>query len=340
MKQLLLALLLFAISTSFAQCPEGEVLLRSQADIEQFRNNFPGCTRLQSGLTISGNDITSLRFLNNITSVQQAITIINNPNLRSLSGLENITEFIYTPPLPPAPPQSGCISILNNPLLEHFNEFSNIVPVTNNGFISLKLEVKDNQSLLNLEGFTGISEAISFIDVTNNVRLTSLNGLENISFTISMRLEDNPVLNDISAIVNTTIGNSGVRIVGNTSLSECAVQSICNAITDNRGNVTIENNNKGCITIDEVDMRCVSLGITDVVNSSAFEVYPNPTENMLQLTANANQDFIQIHLYSLLGKTLFTTTNPLIDLSSYPKGIYLLVIETATGISLKRIIKN
>ena len=233
MKHLLLSAFLLVSILGYGQCPQGEVLLRSQVDVDQFRTQFPDCTDITSGLTISGNDIRDLTPLSHITKVQQALTIINNPNLVSLEGLENITVFSYTMPPPPAPPQTSNISIINNTLLENFDELANIVPVTANGFIALTLEVKDNQSLVNLSGFQGVNEAIAFVDITNNERLTNLSGIQNISFTLGMRLEENTALDDISAIANTTIGNSGISIQNNANLEQCAVESICNAIANN-----------------------------------------------------------------------------------------------------------
>lgn len=66
----------------------------SQAAIDNFATNYPGCTRV-SRITISGSDITNLDGLSGIRSLAYGgINFINCPLLNDIKGLSNITGSI------------------------------------------------------------------------------------------------------------------------------------------------------------------------------------------------------------------------------------------------------
>src|SRR5690606_29922257 len=49
------------------QCPTGDVILYSQADVNNFATNYPNCTEITGYLSIGGSDITDLSPLSNLT---------------------------------------------------------------------------------------------------------------------------------------------------------------------------------------------------------------------------------------------------------------------------------
>lgn len=58
-----------------------------------------------------------------------------------------------------------------------------------------------------------------------------------------------------------------------------------------------------------------------------ISVYPNPTNNILNLTIDTNA---KVEIYNLLGKVIaiknINVGNSKIDLSNYPSGMYLLKV--------------
>jgi uncharacterized repeat protein (TIGR01451 family) len=83
-----------------------------------------------------------------------------------------------------------------------------------------------------------------------------------------------------------------------------------------------------------------SLGIEELGNSSV--IYPNPTSN--NFTIKANERIEQIRIYDMLGKEWKnlrpTSSNPTVDISALPEGIYLVNMSTEKGTFTERLIKQ
>src|SRR5690606_10672792 len=87
-------------SVVWAQCPPGNIIFTTQAQVDAFAVDFPNCTEIGGSLDISGSDITDLSPLQNLTQIGGSLTIDHNDQLKSLDGLENIQNvgfhlFIY-----------------------------------------------------------------------------------------------------------------------------------------------------------------------------------------------------------------------------------------------------
>ena len=90
-----------------------------------------------------------------------------------------------------------------------------------------------------------------------------------------------------------------------------------------------------CESTDEA----VPIIVTDVTENtdSSFQVYPNPTNGLLNVSGNG---MMHITVSNLLGQTLCETTaegNATLDLSRYVSGMYLLRIETDNITSMRKI---
>ncbi|MBE2209274.1 MAG: hypothetical protein IAE84_16935, partial [Saprospiraceae bacterium] len=72
-------------------CP-GDLVFSSQAEIDAFSANYPGCTQITGNITISGADITNLFGLAAIESITGTLLIENNPTLNALNGLNALTS--------------------------------------------------------------------------------------------------------------------------------------------------------------------------------------------------------------------------------------------------------
>jgi hypothetical protein len=88
---------------------------------------------------------------------------------------------------------------------------------------------------------------------------------------------------------------------------------------------------------------CGILGTNEMSSTQEFSVFPNPTQSNFSII-NSAQKPLTIVLISSDGKqlnTLFSQENiVLVDLSSHPKGLYLLGINDGSKTEFKRIIKE
>ncbi len=93
------------------------------------------------------------------------------------------------------------------------------------------------------------------------------------------------------------------------------------------------------------DSQAMPFTITDVsidnVTAKAFEIYPNPVQNVLYFK-NFNK-IEKIEIYNTIGKVIFTNNGNRshIDISNFEKGIYFIKINTKEkNIFIEKIIKN
>lgn len=80
----------------------------------------------------------------------------------------------------------------------------------------------------------------------------------------------------------------------------------------------------------------VPLGINDNQANDGMWIYPNPTVDYINIAG----EFTTASVINLTGKVIIITTESKIDISSLPKGIYLLNISTDNGIVSRKIMKQ
>ena len=266
MKQLLLFLLVFPI-IGYSQCPpDGE--FNSQAEIDAFATDYPDCTMLSTSLIISGDDITDLSGLGQITACTglgiggnlvlqntdglnpnlvlsfvegtgNGFGISNNAALIEITGLENlVNQADY----------ESDFRISDNPMLTSIagvpNSFNaqDFMYITNNDALTsligienygggTLLSISDNDALTDLTGIGGNGAEI--VIIRNNDALQSLDGSELIGFDDYLYIEDNQNLTDISAIYAGSYVDDRLIIRNNPNLAACSVTRVCFYIYDN-----------------------------------------------------------------------------------------------------------
>lgn len=72
----------------------------------------------------------------------------------------------------------------------------------------------------------------------------------------------------------------------------------------------------------------------DVTESNTFVVYPNPGTGKFTILG---EGITKVEVKDLAGKTVFTGSTPLVDLSAQPKGVYLITIKTASETVVEKI---
>jgi len=85
----------------------------------------------------------------------------------------------------------------------------------------------------------------------------------------------------------------------------------------------------------------------DVVsNELSFELYPNPADNQLSITANSKgKGAVQLEVYNTMGqmvltKLMGTGAQYQIDIAQLEAGVYVAVIRNEGGSSQKQFVKN
>src|SRR5690606_22525758 len=81
-----------------------------------------------------------------------------------------------------------------------------------------------------------------------------------------------------------------------------------------------------------------TMGVTDP-NRIEISIHPNPTKNFVNISSNKQLD--EISLYSLEGKLLEKHANiQKLDLSKYPKGVYIVTVQSGKLQKTQKVIKN
>jgi len=190
-------------------CPSNLITLSSQAEVDTYNVNYPGCAQPSNGLQISGADITDLTPLSGITSVTGGITISGNPMLSNLDGLENLQDIINGPfhildnavltEITALSGLSGTLSgesiiIQDNPVLSSLNGLHNIVVPGDDDLI-----IWNNDALVDLSGLESL-EIVDDLLIIDNDALDDLNGLSNFELTGSFWVRDNDALTSLDGL--------------------------------------------------------------------------------------------------------------------------------------------
>ena len=158
-----LALMLVQGAAYSQSClPEG-ITFTTQNQIDSFQVNYPGCTEILGGMTISGSDITNLQGLDVLTTIFNGFVIENNPVLTSLTGLNNITHAW------------GSLTI------EHNDALTSLAGLEGLTRIEITLTIGFNTALSSLDGLENLASTSGGIFVYYNDVLTSLSGLQGLT---------------------------------------------------------------------------------------------------------------------------------------------------------------
>ena len=85
-----------------------------------------------------------------------------------------------------------------------------------------------------------------------------------------------------------------------------------------------------------------NLSVLEANYNKTIRLYPNPVKDNLTIESptNANQ---KLEIINLLGQTMYTYyiySKATIDVSSFPKGVYLIKINTPNGVVVKKFVKE
>jgi hypothetical protein len=240
--------------------------------------------------------------LNGIKHVSGFSEISSNPQLKDLSGLDNLMSVNH-------------FRIYNNTALESLDGLDNLHQCRG------MFEVLRNPLLNDLTALKTLDTIGIRLDIVENNALSNLSGLDNIQLT-----HESPML----------------MVEGNPLLSECSVWGICSYLRSHPDETSIMNNKTGCNTLPEVLTGCDSLGLDENNMTPPFSVFPNPCGKQLCIKlAEASVPGL-LQLMDVNGRTLLTSTidNPItcMDISGYPRAFYLLRFSNEKQVVFSRII--
>jgi hypothetical protein len=275
------------------------LLFTNQEEIDNFPSNCSTCNIINGNVLIEGSDITNL---DSLLSIEQIIGYLNiggtngNPNLISISGLENLS-FVGEE-----------LVINNNSSLTTLNgiaESENAMQLSDLESVGGNFEITNNNALLNLIGLEELTSVEGSMIISDNDELLSLTGIEDI---------------DHSGITSITITN-------NPALSMCSVLSVCNYLDEASAMVDIFNNAEGCDSEAEVEINCIGVSITENELNKLIKIYPNPAHNELYITGLERKTLVNI--YTQLGVLVLATQieEGIIDISGLNQGIYIIELK-------------
>jgi hypothetical protein len=257
MKKLLLFIFIISFFqfTSFSQycLPEG-IIFTSQAQIDSFQVNYPGCTAVEGFVKITGADISDLNGLSMLDSVFGDLTIGDywkgvNPNLITLEGLENLAfigedlvlhnndnlvsmealsgltgigksiKILCNDDLMSLTGLEGIDSLFGVIDLQNNNELSDLTGLDSLKYLKGGLFLFTNDGLTDLEGLSNLTVVDGNVDIDNHSSLTSLMGMENLSSVKSLVIHSNDELTSLSGLESLDTISNGLNIVNNLMLS-------------------------------------------------------------------------------------------------------------------------
>jgi len=212
--------------------PDG-ISFSTQAEIDSFPANYPGCTEIGGDLRIEGADISNLDSLYPITSIEQELFINRCDILSDISGIGNLQNVID-------------ITIYGNPILTNLNGLDGIVAISgslsiygndnisdisalrNISEIGVSLRISDTKGIQNLNDIENIKKIGGALSIHDNIDLINLSGIENIDSLSSILIEGNPSLKNIDALSNLKYLDVDAYIYYNDSLVNIHLNDLVN----------------------------------------------------------------------------------------------------------------
>jgi hypothetical protein len=287
--------------------PYGNYYFYSQAEVDDFQSNFPGCTELEGNVHISGSDITNLNGLSVVTSIGGWLWIEGYYPLYNLSGLDNLTSI------------GGDLFIYNTALI-FLTGLENVTSIGGGLYIGDEY-VGGNPDLNNFSGLNNLTSIGGDLYIGWNGGLTSLTGLDNI---------------DAGSISNLTIKY-------NVSLSTCDVQSICDYLASPNGGINIGVNGPGCNSPVEVEEHCLTV-IYEQRIGKELTIIPNPSKDKITISSSAITGPTQLSIFNVSGEKVMErqlTDNEIqLDISTLPQGVYFVRLQNEKIVEVGKLVKE
>lgn len=220
--------------------------------------------------------LTSIDGMTNLEIVIEYLRICNNPSLISLIGLSSLQEIggglflednqeIQTlNGLHNVESIGGPLSVLNNFSLITLNDLGSISSIDGN------LNLDNNDGLTTLDGLDNLNSVGGSLFILNHDALISIEALENVaSVNGEISLLGNTVLQSLNGLDNIDpLSISELTIMHSNMLSECAVTSVCEYLSNMENPFSIGFNAQGCDFVGEILDDCICPDGTQMVTNT------------------------------------------------------------------------
>jgi hypothetical protein len=265
---LIIILFIVEASTRAQSClPEG-IEFTTQAQIDSFQVNYPGCSEIEGNVTIQADEIVNLNGLSVVTSISGDLIIEpynwSNNLLNSLNGLESLTsvggslEIMATTNLYSLSGLNNLYSIGDKFSLKFTEGIQNMNGLESLETIGGTFDIYGNHDLTNLTGLQCLNDIEGGLIISFNEFLEDISGLENVnSIGGYLEISHNGWLVSLTGLENIAAASIGqLAISHNSELSDCDIQSICEYLAAPNGVVNIYRNSSGCNNPSEIAAAC------------------------------------------------------------------------------------
>lgn len=192
--------LLYAVFSLSGQCPSGDIVFTTQAQVNQFNSLYPNCHRIKGSISIDYSNIIFLDSLYKIDTIDFGLAIRQNSALRSLEGLQNL-KFIQD------------LTISENPLITNLKGLRSLKNANNS------LGIYGMTALIDMTGVETL-EYVRQLLISSCDKLTSLKGLSGLKSTYSFNIENNKALKTLNGVNTATTFGDHFEILYNPELQE------------------------------------------------------------------------------------------------------------------------
>jgi len=213
--------------------------------------------------------------------------------------------------------------------------------------IAGNVTIKGGNSINNLNGLSVLTSVGGNFTISWNYLMTGLTGLNNLkSIGGDLNIFGNTFLTSLTALDSIDAGPIvNLRVVGNDTLSTCAIKSICDYLASPNGTIEIHTNAASCNSPEEVDSACVYLLYRETYPEPAEVIYPNPASTTITISTPTTPDknsFLTI--FSIDGQKLIqrqiTGQQMVVDVSGLSQGIYFIRITNDRTMLVSKFVKQ
>ncbi len=321
----------FLFTEISGQCLPFGFTITTQAQITNFATDYPGCTTILGDVLISSGNFDTLEGLEQITTIEGHLIILNTEFISSLTGLDNLTTI------------GKQLEILQNASLTSLVGLGALTTVTGNSDFNSR--IANNNALTSLDGLGNLTFMGGGLHVDANSALSNLTALNNLTSLggngADIDIRNNDVLTSLAGIQNinpTSFEN--LTISGNNLLSMCEVEAICNYLSIATNPAVIATNAAGCNSRAQVEAACPPVGIGNLNNTSRkLSICPNPTTSYMNINAPQEE---RLEIYNFMGNLIHQEFLSVgineINLPQLKDGVYF--FRTESGLVSKVIVEN
>ncbi len=322
-------ILLFSCFNMNAQtCLPDGISFFAQSQIDSFMINYPGCTEIEGFLAVGIEngwddiDIANFDSLINVSSIGGYFKLWNNDPLSDFTGLNNL------------------VSIGGDLLIESNSSLESLIGLENLASIGGEMKIYANNYMTSTEGVDNLISIGGDLKIQNNNALPSINGLMSVeSIDGGLTITSNYSLLSLGGLNNIAASSiTSLSVTSNASLSECAIQSVCDYLDLADNVVSISNNASGCNNVSEVEQVCVALSVGNLNTENQWSIYPNPSTSIVYISADQSIDHISI--YNQIGKLIIQKSGDVnsINVSNLSPGAYIIEVKIENLIMREKLI--